>query len=86
MGILLWETGNSWKPAKFNEAHHKSMENKKLLVSVQNKPCKETEPIDETTIIKALKAGKGTDIYGLTSEHIKVAHSQLVSIIIKLIN
>ena len=34
----------------FNEAHHKSMELKKLLVSVQYKPCKETEPIDETKV------------------------------------
>ena len=45
--------------------------------------------MDETKVsnfIKAIKPGKATDVYDLTSEHIKLAPPQLVSIIIKLIN
>ena len=57
----------------FNEGHHKSSELNTVLVSVQNKPCKEPDLIDKAKFLKTLKASKAEHIYGLTSEHIKLA-------------
>ena len=76
----------------FDDEHHKAMQLKHHLVALQmSRKCQAEDPapIDESTIqkhIKSLKNRKAADVFGLTSEHIKLAAPQLIHIITVMAN
>jgi hypothetical protein len=74
----------------FSEETHQAMKLKLHITSLQTKPhVQAVTLVDEKQVlkhIKALKTGKAADIFGLTSEHIKNAPAQLLSIVTSLIN